>query len=55
MLKLKSKQDIIYSALMVCLIENCQEEATRLWTTESNIIDVCEDHYKELQKEQWFK
>jgi hypothetical protein len=51
MLKLKNKKDIIYSALMVCLIEDCQEEATKLWTTESNIIDVCENHYKQLEEE----
>jgi hypothetical protein len=51
MIRLKSKNDIIYSALMVCLIEDCQQEATNLWTTESNIIDVCASHYEQLKAE----
>ena len=53
MLKIKSKKDIIFSAFMVCLIEECKKEATKLWMTESNIIDVCFDHYSELESEKY--
>lgn len=53
MLKIKNKEEIIYSALMVCLIEGCKEEATKLWSTESNIIDVCSSHYNQLEAERY--
>ena len=51
MLRLKSRDAILYNAFLVCLVEDCQEEALRLWPTESNIIDVCEPHFKQLQAE----
>lgn len=53
MLKIKDKSKIVYSAFMVCLIDECQEEASKLWATETNIIDVCEMHHKELQAEKY--
>ncbi len=55
MLRIKGRQDFIYSAFMVCLIEGCNEEAEKLWSTESNIIDVCMPHYKELEAERYSK
>jgi len=53
MLKLKSREELIYVAYMVCLISKCKEESTKIWATESNIIDVCQEHYKQLKLEQY--
>ena len=53
MLKLKDKNKMVYSAFMICLIDKCEEEASKLWATETNIIDVCDKHYKQLQSEQY--
>lgn len=51
MLRLKGKDEIIYNAFLICLIADCQEEALKLWATETNIIDVCEPHFRQLQVE----
>jgi hypothetical protein len=51
MLRLKNRNDLIYNAFLVCLVEGCEEEALKLWATETNIIDVCEPHFKQLQAE----
>ncbi len=51
MLRLKDRSAIIYSATLVCLIESCEEEGSKLWSTETNIIDVCEKHFKILESE----
>lgn len=53
MLKIKNRNDLTYAAYMVCLIHECKDEATRLWSTESNIIDVCDKHYKILESESY--
>jgi hypothetical protein len=53
MLKLKNRNDIIYSAKLVCLIDKCDEEALKLWSTDTNIIDICETHFKQLQSERY--
>lgn len=51
MLRLKNRNELIYSAILVCLIEGCEKEASKLWSTETNIIDVCERHFKILESE----
>ena len=51
MLRLKNRNDLIYNAFLICLVEHCEEEALKLWATESNIIDVCESHFRQLQAE----
>jgi hypothetical protein len=48
MIRLKNKEELINSALMICLIFECEEEATHLFGTESDIIDVCESHKNQL-------
>ena len=53
MIKLKNKNKIIYSAFMVCLVDECNNEATHLWSTETNVIDICEKHYKILEAEKY--
>ncbi len=48
MIKLKDKESIAHSAFYVCEADPCQEEATRIWaTSESRIIDLCDNHYGE--------
>lgn len=44
MIRLKGKEEIIYSNYQICLVADCDEEATDLYTTETMIIDVCKDH-----------
>ena len=51
MFRLKNRNALIYSTTLVCLIEDCREEASKLWSTETNIIDVCERHFKILESE----
>jgi len=51
MLKFKHPNDMMYSAFFMCLVKDCQEEALKLWPTETNIVDVCEEHFKQLQRE----
>lgn len=53
MIKLKDTNELSLSALLLCHIYNCAEEATKLWSTESNVIDICEQHYKQLTMEQY--
>jgi hypothetical protein len=53
MLKLKDRKSLIYNAFLICLIEECEEEALKLWPTETNIIDVCEKHFKQLDSERF--
>jgi hypothetical protein len=48
MIKLKSKEELWNSALLVCAVFDCEEEATHLFATESNMIDVCEPHRSQL-------
>lgn len=48
MTKLKDKTQISLSAFMICNIADCKEEAAKLLSTETNIIDVCEKHYNLL-------
>ena len=51
MLRLKGRDAMIYNAFLICLIEDCEEEALKLWSTDTSIIDVCEPHFKQLQME----
>jgi len=53
MLQLKTRKELTYAAYMVCLISKCKEEATKIWATESNIIDVCSEHYRQLDSEKF--
>lgn len=52
-MRLKNRDEIIYNAFQVCLIHLCKNEATHLFSTESNVIDVCEYHYKALEAEKY--
>jgi hypothetical protein len=51
MIKFKSKYETSMDAFMSCAVVDCEEEAEKLWSTESNVIDVCQKHFNELQEE----
>lgn len=53
MIKLKSKTELSLSALLICNVSECELEAEKLWSTESNVIDICQQHYKQLTMEQY--
>jgi hypothetical protein len=53
MIKLKSKDEIVYNALMVCLVAGCDQEPEKLWSTETNVLDVCKVHYDMLEAEKY--
>jgi hypothetical protein len=50
MMKFKSREDLAYDAFYSCHVLNCEVEASKIYATESTIIDVCLDHYKELME-----
>lgn len=37
-------------ALGICEIDNCNQEAKYLTTTESKMIEICKDHWNEKYK-----
>jgi hypothetical protein len=53
MLQLKTRKELIYNSYTICLISKCKEESTKMWATESNIIDVCSEHYRQLDAEKF--
>ena len=53
MLKLKDPKKLIYFAFQICMVEPCDNEAEKLYPTESNVIDVCQYHFNLLEKEKY--
>jgi hypothetical protein len=53
MLKLKDPKKLIYHAFQICMIDPCDNEAEKLFPTETNVIDVCLKHFEQLQTERW--
>jgi hypothetical protein len=52
MLKLKDPRKLIYFAFQICEIEECKEEAERIYaSSESRIIDLCQKHYNQITSE----
>lgn len=51
MLRLKDKTELSVSAILLCNIAKCDEEAEKLWSTETNVIDICQRHYNQLTNE----
>lgn len=47
----KSRNEFETSAFLVCRIKECKDEAEKLWSTETNVVDVCKNHYDQLIKE----
>ena len=50
MIRFKSREDLAYDAFYSCHVLECETEASKIYATQSNIIDVCFDHYKELME-----
>lgn len=50
MIKFKSYEDLLYNAFYYCNVLDCEVEAEKLYTTETQIKDVCIKHYTELTK-----
>lgn len=50
MITFKSYEDLAYDAFYSCQVSNCEVEAEKLYTTETQIRDVCIKHYTELTK-----
>ncbi len=48
MIKFKSQQDLEYDAFYSCHVLECELEAEKIYATESKIVDVCSNHYKQL-------
>ncbi len=48
MITFKSYSDLAYDAFYSCHVLDCEVEAEKLYSTETQIRDVCLDHYKEL-------
>jgi hypothetical protein len=53
MIKFKSYEDLAYDAFYSCHVLDCELEAEKIYATESNIIDVCLNHYNELLKKEY--
>jgi hypothetical protein len=50
MINFKSREDLAYDAFYSCHVLACDVEAAKIYATQSTIIDVCLDHYKELME-----
>jgi len=50
MITFKSYEDLAYEAFYSCHVLECDVEAEKLYATETQIRDVCIDHYTELTK-----
>ena len=48
MIQFKNARDLAYEAFYSCRVLDCTEEATKLYATETNVIDVCQNHHKQL-------
>lgn len=51
MIKFKDRSNWPILGDHLCWVDPCENEALRLWATEVNIVDVCEDHFRLLQLE----
>jgi hypothetical protein len=50
MIIFKSYEDLAYNAFYSCHVLDCKLEAEKLYATETQIRDVCINHYTELTK-----
>lgn len=48
MIKFKSYDDLEFDAFYSCHVLKCELEAEKIYATETKIVDVCSNHYKEL-------
>jgi len=50
MIIFKPYEDLSHNAFYYCHVLNCELEAEKLYSTETQIRDVCISHYTELTK-----
>jgi hypothetical protein len=50
MIKFKPHQDRAFDAFYSCNVSECELEAEKIYGTETSIVDVCLNHYKELSE-----
>lgn len=50
MIRFKSYEDLAYNAFYYCHIFGCELEAEKLYSTDTQIRDVCIIHHTELTK-----
>ena len=53
MIRFKSYKDLEHDAFYSCHVSECTIEAEKLYSTETQIRDVCLDHYKELIEKEY--
>jgi hypothetical protein len=53
MITFKSHEELVNDAFYSCRVVGCSIEAEKLYSTETKIIDVCLNHYKELIDEDY--
>lgn len=53
MISFKSYEDLAFDAFYSCHVTGCTIEAEKLYPTETKIIDVCLNHYKELTDKEY--
>ena len=53
MITFKSYKDLAYDAFYYCHVSECELEAEKLYPTETQIRDVCLNHYKELTEKNY--
>ena len=48
-MRLKDPKSLIYFAFQICEIEECQDEAEKIYaSSESRIVDLCQNHYDKI-------
>jgi len=54
MIKLKDPRALPYAGFQVCEVEDCKEESEKIWaSSEIRIIDVCLNHYNQINNERY--
>ena len=53
MTKFKSYEKIFCDPLGCCNVIGCEEDGTKLFATETRVLDVCLNHYTQLQNERY--
>jgi hypothetical protein len=51
-IRFKSPEHIGLEAFYSCRVLNCSNEAEKLYATESNIVDICQEHYNNLTEKE---
>ena len=50
MIIFKSYEDLSFEPLGICSVIKCDVDGEKLFSTETKVLDVCLNHYTQLQK-----